>query len=231
MRVLITRPEPDATMTAQRVEALGHEPITAPLTQIVPTGSAIPVADYTALIATSRHAVDAISAEPVLTALPLYCVGAATAERGRWHHFIEVFAAAGDARALIALIERDLPAGSRLLYAAGQPRRPDLEHRLPWRFALTVAETYRSEAETALPETAKTALVCGSLTILHLSRGSGELFLRLAAEAGLTEAAKAARHLALSGEVAGPFRSAGMAVAIAPEPTLDALLGLISPAA
>ncbi len=36
MRVLVTRPEPQAETTASRLVALGHEPVVAPMLVVVP---------------------------------------------------------------------------------------------------------------------------------------------------------------------------------------------------
>ncbi len=62
MRILVTRPEPDASATGQRLEALGHQVTTEPMLQVefLPID---PVAftGAQAVIATSRNALRALA--------------------------------------------------------------------------------------------------------------------------------------------------------------------------
>ncbi|HYZ60956.1 MAG TPA: uroporphyrinogen-III synthase, partial [Acetobacteraceae bacterium] len=99
-QVLITRPEPDATETAERVAALGWEPVIAPVLQLVPGRVAAGV-DCAAVLVTSRNALPALPDE--LRARPLLAVGRATAARAAALGFADVRDADGDAADLAAL--------------------------------------------------------------------------------------------------------------------------------
>src|SRR3954452_2213574 len=82
MRLLVTRPEPDATRTAQTLRGRGHEVLLAPLlsTQTVDAEFAGP---YGAILMTSANAARAIAAHGrarELRALPAYVVGNRTAD-------------------------------------------------------------------------------------------------------------------------------------------------------
>src|SRR5437764_9428286 len=97
MRLLVTRPEPDATRSAQALRALGHEVLVAPLlwTQTIDADFAGP---YGAVLMTSTNAARAITPHPrsaELRGLPVYTVGSHTAHATREAGFTNVESAAG----------------------------------------------------------------------------------------------------------------------------------------
>ena len=150
MRVLVTRPEPSATRTAERLQALGHEPLLLPLFAAVHDRDAIEQAlagdRPDALIVTSAEALRALGPAGKLAALPLFAVGGRTAEAAHKAGFRAVETADGDGRALAALIADRFPADPKptLLYLAGEPRAPQLEQELAeLRFTVKVAVCYR----------------------------------------------------------------------------------------
>ena len=115
MRVLITRPEPDAAYEAELIAARGHQPVLAPLLEIEFCKAALPLAGAYGLIVTSRNALRALAAHPDRVAasrLPLYAVGEATAEAAWELGFAEVTAGPGTAEGLAALIARDVAPGA-----------------------------------------------------------------------------------------------------------------------
>ena len=69
MRILLTRPEADARKSAQALGAEGFETLIAPLFEIAPTGEEKPEDAFTALLATSSHAFDALTSN--LSTLPV----------------------------------------------------------------------------------------------------------------------------------------------------------------
>ena len=84
MRVLVTRPEPDAHDEVEELAARGHEGIVSPLLVIEQVKEvALDLDGAQALIVTSRNALRALSKHPALDAaraLPLFAVGEATAQ-------------------------------------------------------------------------------------------------------------------------------------------------------
>ena len=206
MRLLLTRPEPEASDSAARLQALGHELVVAPVLEIVPLAFDWPGDGFDALIATSAHAFAANI--PVLD-VPVFAVGDRTAAAARnWNPGAGV-TAAPDAKTLLALL-RTRPA-ARCLYLAGQDRKLHLETGLaatPHRLA--VLETYAAVAAKTLPAAAATALSTGQIDgALHYSRRSAGVFLDLASKAGLLPAALRLRQYFLSHDVAVPFMEAG----------------------
>lgn len=203
MRILVTRPAEAAEATATRLAALGHEPVIAPLSVIVPTGTPLPEGPFAGVIATSAAAfAGGPQALAPLLALPLHAVGEKTAAAARRAGFLHVVAGPGTAAALASSIA---PAATPLLYLAGEPRKNDLEQTLAARAVpLVIALRYRAEAASALPPAVIAALGAGTIdAVLHYSRMGAERFCTLAHAAGLAEAAGKLRHLCLSGDVAG----------------------------
>src|SRR5947209_14822822 len=85
MRLLVTRPEPDATRTAQMLRARGHEVLVAALLS-VQTIDADFAGPYGAVLMTSANAARAIGTHrrfAELRELPAYVVGSRTADAAR----------------------------------------------------------------------------------------------------------------------------------------------------
>lgn len=144
MRVLVTRPEPAASRTAQRLRHVGHEPVVLPLSRIVPIPArASGAADAVAATSANaiRHAARSII-EP-LVLLPLFAVGEATAAAAREAGFADIRTGATDAAALAGFAGASLPPGARIVYLCGRVRKPDFE-RSAAAMALVVetSETY-----------------------------------------------------------------------------------------
>ena len=99
MRLLVTRPEPDATRQAEILAAHGHEPVVAPLLLIEPaTDVILDLGGAQALIVTSRNALRALSSHPDLALslrLPFFAVGEATAKAATDLGFAKVTAGPG----------------------------------------------------------------------------------------------------------------------------------------
>jgi uroporphyrinogen-III synthase len=97
LKVWITRAEPGASATAERVRALGHVPLVAPLLAVQPDGPAsIDLAGVAALAFTSANGVRAFAGRSPDRGLPVYAVGAATAAAARAAGFSEVAHFDGD---------------------------------------------------------------------------------------------------------------------------------------
>ena len=231
MRILLTRAEEAASRTAERLQAAGHEVIASPLLSIVPLPFQWPQGPFDALLATSGNAFIAMEQPGPFKALPIYTVGARTAEIARSVGFAHAVTKGQDAEALTDFLLGDLPVSARLLYLAGADRRPQLETRLrqAGRHLVTV-ETYRAEPAGPLTEAAVGALTDGRpLTVLHFSPRTARLFLEQVREAAPFSFQNGLiRHIALSEAVAKPLREAGCAIAVAATPDEDAMLALVA---
>ena len=102
MRLLVTRPEPDAERTAAALRARGHIVLVAPLLRIEPVEPAeIGPGPFIALLVTSANAAPAIAHHErfaQLRALPVFAVGDRSAEAMGAAGFADVASARGDVR-------------------------------------------------------------------------------------------------------------------------------------
>ncbi|HEX8232481.1 MAG TPA: uroporphyrinogen-III synthase [Caulobacteraceae bacterium] len=104
MRLWVTRTAPDAEATAERLRAVGHEPLVAPVLAVEPGATELRLDGVAALAFTSRNAVAAFPPGLIAHAPKVFTVGAATAEAASAAGFGEVLSADGDGLALAELI-------------------------------------------------------------------------------------------------------------------------------
>jgi uroporphyrinogen-III synthase len=232
MRLLVTRPEPDATRTAETLRARGHEVLVAPLLATLAIAANF-TGSYDGVLLTSANAARALSAHPragELTRLACFTVGARTAEAARVAGFVEVQSADGALEELMGLVAAKTARSARLIYLAGEDRAGDLAGDLAKRgIAVDTAVIYRALAAEKLPAHLTEALKHGGLDgALHYSRRSVATLLALALHGGALPALTGIGHYCLSADVATPLREAGATrIKIAPRPNETALLALI----
>jgi len=100
-RIWITRAQPGADTTAERVRALGHEPVVAPLLAVRPAENVrVDLAGVAALAFTSANGVRAFAELTPDRGLRVFAVGSATAQAARAAGFKSVLSADGDVEAL-----------------------------------------------------------------------------------------------------------------------------------
>ncbi|SHO64280.1 uroporphyrinogen-III synthase [Pseudoxanthobacter soli DSM 19599] len=224
MRLLLTRPEPQAAQTRRRLEALGHTVISSPMLALVQEPPpAIACEGIGAVAFTSRAAVEAaagLPSLPLLRALPAFAVGDATAKAAARAGFAEVASAAGDVEDLARLIAlRHPPERGLVLHLAGRDRAGDLGALLaPAGIAVHVAVLYRSEPAAELSPEAVAAIAAGSVdAVLVYSPRTAAAFVAALGRAGLAERLADLPVIAISAAAAAPLDGARR-VAIAPHP-------------
>jgi uroporphyrinogen-III synthase len=127
LRVAITRALPDAERTAERVRAMGAQPILTPLLTIIPCAYDTNVEDAQAILFTSAYGVRAFPDARRLCAKPVLAVGDATAEAARGAGFSNVCSAEGDVSALTELAKTALsPNAGKLVHIGGEHVAGDL---------------------------------------------------------------------------------------------------------
>jgi len=234
MRLLVTRPQPDAERSAEALRQRGHIVTVAPVLDVeIIENAAWGEGPYAAVVMTSANAARAISTHgrrDELAGLTVFTVGRTTAAAARAAGFSTVASADGGAAELVGLIAAELDrSGARLLYLAAEQRATDLAAALA-RHGLHVetAVIYRTIANPMLAQELHAALSSGVDGVLHYSRRSAQTFLTGARGAGCIEAALGCTHYCLSGEVAAPLRAAGAtAIKVAAQPDEAALIALL----
>jgi uroporphyrinogen-III synthase len=232
MRLLVTRPQPDAERTAAVLRAAGHQVDVAALLRIELIADVELGGPWSALVVTSTNALRALeshSRRAALLALPLFAVGRRTAAAARAAGFLDVTAAGGNVQDLAASLRRHQGADP-LLYLAGQDRSRDLAGDLAadGRIVSTVV-VYRAVKLEQFPPAIAAALAAGQIDgVLHFSRRSAQAYLDCARSAALLDRSLAPSHYCVSDQVAEPLMAAGAKhVRIAERPEEAALIALI----
>jgi len=232
VRLLVTRPEPDAERTAAALRQRGHMVIVAPLLHIEAlAGADLGAGPWEAILVTSANAAPVIAAHKrfaELRALPVFTVGERSAGALRAVGFVDVASAGGDVGDLAKRVAQKLKPPARLLYLAATDRAGDLAGLLRGLgFVVDTVIIYRARAAATLPAVAVAALTDGVDGVLHFSRRTTEAYIGAARQAGMLVAALTPAHYCLSARVAEPVLQAGAAkVSIAREPTEAALFAL-----
>lgn len=235
MRVLVIRPEPDATRTAADLRARGHQALVAPVLQTEFLHPDLP-ATADLIVLTSGNAVRALRARPEferLSAIPAVAVGPATAAAATAAGFGAVAAAAGRAADVARVVaERGLPTGAFVLYPAAEERADPLDERLA-ALGLTVAvvPVYRTVAVAAWPDDVVATVGGGHVDVVQvMSRRSGAALAALVARHGIQTAARRISVHAIAAEAVTPDLAAAFgSVTIAATPSLDGLVACLAP--
>jgi len=232
MRILVTRPEPDAARTAATLRAAGHQVSVDSLLAVEPVAFDPPPGEFAAAAVTSANAPRALAANPAvakLKSLPLFALGARSADAAREAGFSQVETAGGDARTLGELLVRRLPTGARVLYLAGEDRARDLAAlTAAAKIAIETRVVYRAKAAERFADATAAKLRAREFdAVLHFSPRSAATFVALVRQARLESALHSLRHLCLSAAVAAVLAGAGARAEIAPRPEEAALLALL----
>jgi uroporphyrinogen-III synthase len=164
-RLVILRPEPGASQTAERARAMGLSPLVIALFDIEPQAWSTPDATaFDALLITSANVLRCGGPElQKLQSLQVYAVGEATAEGARKAGFAVEKVGTGGVDSLLAQIA---PA-TRLLHLCGADRRIPKEHH-----AIQPLVVYRSVQRERPGDLEQLE---GSVIAVHSERAGGRL--------------------------------------------------------
>lgn len=227
MRVLITRPEREATTLSQALGRRGHVPVIAPLFQLhfrrPPEDFAAALAASQAILLTSANGARALAEATELRSKPILAVGDMTAATAEGLGFTSVTSASGDSAALAQLVRERLdPKGGPLLHVSGADVKGDLGPQdFVRRFAL-----YEAQQVETLPDSARAALEARALDVAtFFSPRAAKAFVQLVIAAGLAEACRPITAVAISPAAAAPLEALPFKATIAAaRPTRQAVL-------
>lgn len=232
MRVLITRPEREATTLAAALVDRGHAPVIAPLFRLVilspPADFAAALAACQTVLLTSANGARALAEASEQRTKPILAVGDTTAATAEGLGFSSVVSAAGDGAALAELARQRLdPTAGPLLHVSGVDVAPDLATALissgveVQRYAL-----YDAREVPDLPESARAALQARALdAATFFSPRASEHFVKLVQEAGLSGALASVTAIAISPAALQPLSALPFkATVAAARPTRQAVL-------
>lgn len=234
MRVLVTRPEPDASRQAEMLSARGYEPVVAPLLSIdYLDDAALDLAGAQALIVTSRNALRALAAHKQLDEalrVPVLAVGDATAHAAQELGFREVTIGLGTGAALAGLIKQELePKEGPLLHLTGDVIAYDLAAALEAHgFAVRKTLLYRGVPVTALPPKALAMLKDGRIDgVILMSPRTARIFRELLVKHDAAEAGNGLICYCLSEAIAEELTPLGVEVRVAATPREEDVLALL----
>jgi uroporphyrinogen-III synthase len=234
MRILVTRPEPDASREAEALAARGHEAVLAPLLNIeFARDVSLDLTGAQALIVTSRNALRALSSRRELEdarKLPLFAVGEATSRTARELGFAEVVVGPGTGAGLVDLIIGRLdPKRGTLVHLAGETLAFDLKPALAARgFTLRQPVLYRAVPAQALPPRALSLLAAGKLDgAILLSPRTARTFASLIERQGAVRQEGGPVCYCLSQAVAEAVAPLGFEVRVAAGPREEDVLALL----
>jgi uroporphyrinogen-III synthase len=232
MRVLITRPEREATALATALTERGHAPVIAPLFQLEtlspPSDFTTSLASAQAVLLSSANGARALAETTPQRSLRIFAVGDTTASTAEGVGFANVTSAEGDGAALARLVHQRLDAkAGPLLHVAGADVAADLGAALEEAgFTVIRATLYKARETEALPDSARAALEAHALdaATFFSPRGS-TVFARLIEGAALVDSLRSVTAIAISPATAAalaalPFKT----IVTAARPTRQAVL-------
>lgn len=233
MRLLVTRPSEDAGRLNERLRALGHEGVAAPLLEVhTIAGDAVDLSGVQAILFTSANGVRAFAERSENRTLPALCVGDATGREARAVGFSDVHSAAGDVAALAVLVGTTLdPNAGDVMHPAGTKVAGDLAGLLEAKgFRYRREVLYEAVKAETLPEAARKALVIGNVDgVLLYSPRTGAAFAKLVLDAQVSGVLHTITAYCLSEAVANEVQNLPWkAVQTAQQPNEDALLALLA---
>jgi uroporphyrinogen-III synthase len=238
MRLLITRSIEDAGPLAAALEERGHEAVLEPLMSITDIAGADGAPDMDldgvqALLITSANGIRAFARRTSRRDIAVFAVGDASARTAGELEFAGVRSAAGDVDALAALVRDELdPGRGALLHIAGSHIAGDLSGLLEAAgFDVRRQVLYRATAAEKFSPATVDELTSGTLDgVLLFSPRTAELFVKLAAAAGVEEACRSLVAYCLSQAVADNAKALPfLRVMVASKPNQRSLLDALGP--
>lgn len=221
----MTRSEPGARETADRLAAQSFQPIIAPMLTIEPTGKALPPLERAqGLVFTSANGVRFFGRKSNRRDLTAWCVGPATTDAAFAAGFEEVHNADGNAQTLADVIaDQADPYAGTLVHVANEAAAGRLLAQLEAiGFDTEFAPLYRTRPAHILPKAVSSALQAEEpcLVMVHSAKGASA-FERFARRHDV------GRHalVAVSNQAAAPLEDRGFAITVIAEaPNENAIL-------
>lgn len=236
MRVLIIRPEREATALATALSERGHAPVIAPIFRLEflhpPSDFSANLAACQAVLLTSANGARALAEASEQRGRPILAVGDTTASTAEGLGFSAVTSASGDGEALADLVRQRLaPKDGPLLHVSGKEPGFDLAAALAPRgsepgFEVNRVALYDAREETTLPDSARAALEAHALdAATFFSPRAAGVFANMVEDAGLASALRGVSAIGISPAALEPLIGLPFKATIAAaKPTRQAVL-------
>lgn len=203
--IWLTRPQEDSEHFAAELAYHQIASFIAPVMHVVSR----PLVDLPnkpdAILLTSRHATHALSGLPEdWHSLPIYCVGAATANYTKEYRFRNIIPGTSDIMALLPRLVSTMEPSQTLLYLSGDETRADIPSLLAAHsIHVNTINAYQAIAEKSLSDALVQAIQLGKINeVAFFSPRSAAIACQLIKEAGLEKFAPGITAYCLSLNVA-----------------------------
>ena len=234
MRLLVTRPEPDASAFAEELCGLGHEPVLQPLLEFqVLDFDLEPLRAAEILIITSGNSLRALQERGVskdILRKPLYCVGEQTAERALQAGFETVLEVAGTGEELAGKIIASARRDALLAHIMGEHMAFDIVGALAREgFSVQSVTVYSMDACARFRPPVDAMLTAGEVDgVILMSPRTAEIYVSLCHRHGILDCAKTPIYFCISQNVAAKLASLKPNhVRVSAKPSRKALLELL----
>ncbi len=234
MRLLVTRPEPDASTFAEELRGLGHEPVLQPLLEFrVLEFDLVPLRAAGVLIITSSNSLRALQDRGIskdILGKPLYCVGEQTAKRALEAGFETVLEVAETGEELAGKIIASGRRDALLVHIMGEHMAFDIVGALAREgFSVQSVTVYSMEACARLLPSVDAMLRAGELDgVILMSPRTAEIYVSLCHRHGILDYAKTPVYFFISQKVAAKLASLKPNhVRVSAKPNREALLELL----
>jgi len=231
-RMLVTRPEPDAIVSAVNLRALGITPVTFPLMRRVAIDVSLPEpSGFEAIAITSGNALRALRQRDAISryrTIKVFAVGDRTAQEASLLGFTNVVSAGGGFADLVEMLAHAGLKGP-VFYPAGKDISGDLGKSLaPFGIMVVTAKIYEMVAADTIEPRVLEGLGDGSINAaLFYSRRTAEIFVSLVGELLPKQVHTRLGILCLSENVAAPLMEARFVrISLADHPSDGAMMTL-----
>jgi len=213
MRLLVTRPEPDASIFSEELRGLGHEAVLQPLIEFrVLEFDLEPLRAAEVLIITSGNSLRALQERGVIKDFhgkPLYCVGEQTAKRALAAGFETVLEIAQTGEELARKIIESGRRGALLVHIIGEHMAFDIVGALTREgFSVQSATVYSMDACREFPPSVASMLKAGEIDgVILMSPRTAEIYVSLCHTHGIIDCDKTPIYFCLSENVAAKLAS------------------------
>jgi uroporphyrinogen-III synthase len=204
--IWLTRPLADSTLLATELAEHGIRTLVAPIMHISSKPFDVPATLPDALLITSRHASTALAQLPSSWhALPVYCVGNATASMARELGFSHVIPGGQDVLSILPHLLANASSLSTLLYLSGEDITLDVAPRLAQHnIHVQRVVVYEASPIAVLGQDICSGLNDGSISgVTFFSTRTAQICNSLLTQAGLKASARKIDAYCLSLNVAG----------------------------
>ncbi len=234
MRLLVTRPEPDAATLAEELQRLGHEAVIQPLMEFhVLDFDPAPLGTAGGLIFTSRNGLRALLEKfdpAAIAARPVFCVGGETECALRRAGFQTIAAVAGTAERLAGEIAQRASKGASLVHITGEHQAFDLVQALALDgVQVSTLRVYEMKARSAFESTLVEAFEAGRIGgVILMSPRTAGIFVSLCQHHCLFERVRFLDYFCLAKSVSNRLKPLDpVHVHVAHKPERAALLELL----